>query len=109
MRINQNGEVLTVCEIEQLDSASSQNFQSAITLALPPAVKAIEIDLSSTGFMDCRGVGALVALRKSARHRNHQAILRLRNPSPAARRILSVTGLDNLFVIRDGDGTPGET
>ena len=99
MRIRQAQDVLTVSDIEQLDAAHSDSFQSAVVAALAPAVKQIDIDLSSTGVIDCGGVGALVALRKRARRCNANATLRLRNAGQLVRRLLRLTHADEMFTV----------
>jgi anti-anti-sigma factor len=99
MRILQAHDVLTVSDVEQLDAAHSVAFQSAVAAALAPAVKQIDIDLSRTGCVDCRGIGALVALRKRARGCNASATLRLRNPGRPVRRLLRLTHADEMFTI----------
>jgi anti-anti-sigma factor len=86
-----------VSDIEQLDAAHSEAFQSAVIAALAPVVKQIDIDLSRTGFIDCGGVGALVALRKRARGCNAKATVRLRNPGQPVRRFLRLTHADEMF------------
>jgi anti-anti-sigma factor len=97
MRILQAQDILTVSDIEQLDAAHSEAFQSAVVAALAPMVKQIDIDLSRTGFIDCRGVGALVALRKRARGCNANATVRLRNARQPVRRLLRLTHADEIF------------
>lgn len=97
MRILQAQDVLTVSDIEQLDAAHSEAFQSAVIAALAPVVKQIDIDLSRTGFIDCGGVGALVALRKRACGCNANATVRLRNARQPVRRLLRLTHADEMF------------
>ena len=99
MRIRTAQDVLTVSDIEQLDAAHSEAFQSAVAAALAPAVKQVEIDLSHTGFIDCGGVGALVALCKRARGCNANATVRLRNPGKPIQRLLQLTHADEMFTL----------
>jgi anti-anti-sigma factor len=99
MRIVQDGDTLNVSEIEELASANSMAFQSAIGAALPLTVKQINIDLSRAGFVDCGGLGALIALRKRARQCNAQVTIRLCHPTGPARRLVRLTGLEELFPI----------
>ena len=99
MRIVRNGETVRISEIKELDASSSEKFHSIITAGLPVAFTYLDIDLSRTGFIDCGGVGALIALHKRARRRNAKATLRLLNPSTPARRIFQLTRLDRLFPI----------
>jgi anti-anti-sigma factor len=99
MRISQAQDVLTVSDIELLDAAHSEAFQSEVAAALVPAVKQIDIDLSRTGFIDCGGVGALVALRKRARGANANATVCLRNARHPIRRLLRLTHADEIFTL----------
>ena len=57
----------------------------------------IEIDLSRTRFMDCAGLGALIALRKLAHARN--GAVRLVNPTPAVQGLFDVTRAGEIFEI----------
>jgi len=96
MKIVQDGEVLSITEINRLGSADSSSFQSQVGPSLPSEVKQIEIDLSQTDFLDCGGLGALIAVRKQARHRNPALTVKLLNPSDPIRRILKLRGMDQL-------------
>lgn len=86
-------------EIGELAAANSGTFQSALTASLGSNVTEIDIDLSETGFLDCGGVGALVALRKCAQRRNTSVSIRLLNPTSSARRLFQLTRMDDLFPI----------
>lgn len=99
MKIRQNGETLDVTEIQQLGAANAGVFESAIFAALSSGPHRIDIDLSETGFVDCGGVGALVAVRNCARRRNADATIRLLNPAVLARRLLKLTRMDCSFSI----------
>src|SRR5690349_12683115 len=99
MRIKRDGETLRVSEIGELAAASSGAFQSELAVWLANRVSEIEIDLSQTGFLDCGGVGALVALRKCARRRNSDVAIRLLNPTSSARRLFQLTRMDRVFPI----------
>jgi anti-sigma B factor antagonist len=99
MRIIQNGERINVSGLNELDAASAPSFESAVRAVLPAA--SIDIDLSRLSFIDCGGVGALIALRNSARSCNADATIRLLNPSRRVRRMFQVTRLDKLFRIKN--------
>jgi len=99
MKISQNEGAVCVSEIEQLAAADVDLFQSALEPALTGRPNRIDIDLSKTDFVDCGGVGALVALRKCARLQNDQATVRLLNPADAVRRLFKLTRMDALFPI----------
>ena|SRR5437870_5681658 len=101
MKIVRDGETLNVSELEELAAANSSSFRTRITSALPAAVRNIEIDLSQTAFVDCGGVGALVAMRNCARRHNSDVAVRLLNPKPPVRRIFDLTGMEGVFSIED--------
>ena len=98
MKILRDGENLSLSNIRQLDVVTSQSFRSRVKAALPDHVRRIDIDLTRTQ-MDCGGVGALVALRKSAREQNNDVAIYLVNPSASVRRLFSLTRMDRLFPI----------
>ena len=100
MRIIQSGETVNVSELDELDAASGRQFQSAVKALLPAGFESIEIDLSRLSFIDCAGLGALIALRNSARKRNAEAKVRLLNPSPRVQRMFEITRADKLFPIK---------
>jgi len=99
MKIVREGETLNVSEILELATANSRAFQAELHAALPLEVSNIDIDLSQTGFLDCGGVGALVALRNCARRQNAKLAIRLVNPGPHARQIIELTRMDRVFPI----------
>jgi anti-sigma B factor antagonist len=55
------------------------------------------IDLSELAFCDSRGLHALVDIRKQADANGHAVVLR--RPNGMLRRMLALTGLDDLFTI----------
>jgi len=99
VKIIQNGETVDVTEIQQLDAANADLFESTVFAALRAGPHRIDIDLSETRFVDCCGVGALVAVRNCARRRNTHATVRLLNPALPARRLLELTRMDCSFPI----------
>ena len=99
MKIRQDGETLNVSEILELGTVNSALFNSELAAAFPSEINRIEIDLSDMEFVDCGGVGALVALHNRARRRNVNIAIRLRNPAPTVRRIFNLTRMDRLFPI----------
>lgn len=101
MKITRHNGTLTISDIEELGTANSDTLQSALTAALPVAdgVRQIEIDFSDTHFVDCGGLGALVALRKRARDRNAEVSVRLVNPPPPLQRMVTLMHMNDAFPI----------
>jgi anti-sigma B factor antagonist len=97
MKIQQQGETLCITGIKELGLANCDSFGEEVRRALPEGIKDIVIDLSETGYMDCSGLGALVALGKTARLQNGEVSVRLLNPAPAVRQIVNLTKLSWLF------------
>jgi anti-sigma B factor antagonist len=97
MKMFCEGETLNISEIEELGLANSDCFGREVREALAEGVKNVVIDLSSTSFMDCTGIGTLAGLSKTARTSNGGISFHLVNPAPQVRRIVGLTGLDVLF------------
>jgi anti-anti-sigma factor len=57
----------------------------------------VEIDLSETTFIDCAGLGALIAVRNLTRR--HNGVARLMNPTPSVQQLLDLTRTGQLFEI----------
>lgn len=51
----------------------------------------LDVDLAGVTFLDCTGIGALVAVHNAALHAGGQ--LQVSHPQPIVRRVLEVTGL----------------
>jgi len=83
----------------QLGGADSSSFKATLCAALPSEVRNIDIDLSQTGYVDCGGVGALIALKNCADRRNGAVAIRLLNPTPPVRRMFKLTRMDRVFPI----------
>lgn len=72
---------------------------------LPSAVD-VELDLSEVTFMDSTGLGLMVLLRNRVLAHGQQLVL-AGVPVPVA-RIMTITGLDKVFVVRD-ESVPSDT
>lgn len=55
----------------------------------------LDVDLAGVTFLDCTGLGALVAIRNAAIQAGRQ--MRVSHPQPTVRRVLEVTGLLGVF------------
>ena len=96
MAIKIPNEVLRVGGFAELTAANSDRVGKKIRADLNGHT-IIEIDLSRTTFMDCTGLGALVALRNMARARNGG--VRLLNPTPTVQQLFDVVCAGHMFEI----------
>jgi anti-sigma B factor antagonist len=99
MKIQQQDQVLRVSEFAELGAANSQTFRDEVRAALAPHLKTVEIDLSQTRFVDSCGLGALIAVQKSAGALNGGATVRLVNLQPPVQQLFELTRLHHLFEI----------
>jgi anti-sigma B factor antagonist len=99
MKINDSGNVLTITNIKELAAGNSDLFRDEVRAAVPSGVKAIEIDLSDTDFVDSCGLGALISVYKFVNSRHGQVPVRLVNPTPSIQQIFELTRLHRIFEI----------
>lgn len=103
MEIKFANEVLTIGGFAELTAGNNELFRKQICAALNGHTT-IEIDLSRTTFMDCAGLGALIALRNFARGRN--GVVRLVNPTPLVQQLFDVVRAGHTFEIVTTRPTP---
>jgi anti-anti-sigma factor len=97
MKIVVHGDTLNVSEIRELGTATANSFQSQVSAALSDAVKQIDFDLSQTTFVDCGGLGALVAIKKKACNGHGATTIRLLNPPKPLQHIVTVMKMNDVF------------
>jgi anti-sigma B factor antagonist len=98
MKIESQGECLSISEIHELTAQNSAHFRDEVQAALKGSPAVIEINLSKTRFMDSSGLGALFALYR-ATAQSPGVILRLLNPMPEIQQLLELTQMQQLFEI----------
>lgn len=98
MKIENNGECLSISDISELTAQNSATFRNEVQAALGGSPALIEINLSKTRFMDSSGLGALFALYRATAKRPG-VILRLLNPVPEIQQLLELTQMQQLFEI----------
>lgn len=91
------GDTLSVSDIRELATATANSFQSELDAALPDGVRHINLDLSKTTFVDCGGLGALVALRKRTCHGEGTATIRLLNPPKPLQQLMAMLKMGDIF------------
>jgi anti-sigma B factor antagonist len=99
MKILKQDKTVSVSEIKELCAANSNSFRDEVRAALPLELMAVEIDLSETSFVDSCGLGALIAVQKTACGRNGGVAIRLLNPTPPVQQIFELTRMHRLFEI----------
>lgn len=97
MKIETDGQTLRVSAVHQLGAANAHAFREGVRDALDDTQKDIDIDLSATTFLDSCGLGALVALHKTASGR--KGTVRLLNPPPPVQQLLELARMDRLLEI----------
>jgi anti-anti-sigma factor len=97
MKIVVHGDTVNVSEIRELGTATANLFQCELSAALSSSVKHIDLDLSQTTFVDCGGLGALVAIRKKASNGHGPATVRLFNPPQRLQDIVSMMKMSDVF------------
>ncbi len=97
MKMEILGDTLRVSSVMQLGEANANAFRDWVRAAWPDGPRNIEVDLSQTAFIDSCGLGALIALHKTAASR--QGRLLLVNPQSPVQQILELTRLDGILEI----------
>lgn len=100
MKLQTDGDTLRITAIKELIASSANLFRDEARRAFVDGQLNIEVDLSQTAVVDSCGLGALVALHKSASSRG--GVLRLLNPNPAVQQILELTRMHRIFEIVKG-------
>jgi anti-sigma B factor antagonist len=75
----------------EVDLSNASVLQAQIDEILGAGVKRVVLDLSSLTFIDSSGIAVLVRLH------NRVGSVQVRNPTAAVRRIIKVTGLQEVF------------
>lgn len=97
MKLQTDGDTLRISAITELSASSSGSFRDEARRAFSNGQTNIEVDLSQTAVVDSSGLGALVALHKTASSRG--GALRLLNPNPAVQQILELTRMHQIFEV----------
>lgn len=97
MKLESQGDTLRITDLAELGAANSNEVRDEARSALTASQKNIEVDLSQTSFLDSCGLGALIALHKTACDRS--GTVRLLRPQPAVERVLELTRLHRVFEI----------
>jgi anti-sigma B factor antagonist len=83
-----------------VDVATSPQLRAELQSAIDGGAKEVVVDVTGMDFIDSAGLGVLIGALKRAREANAGLVLRGVQPSP--RKVLGITGLDDMFTI-EGD------
>src|ERR1043166_271907 len=97
MKLQVNNDTLQVSGVKELSATNANLFRDEVRTAFADSHRHIEVDLSQTRAVDSCGLGALVALHKSAQHQG--GTLRLLNPTPPVQQMLELTRMHRIFEI----------
>jgi anti-sigma B factor antagonist len=101
MKMEVLGDTLRVSDVKEIGSANAHAFRDWVRSNLSSGQRNIELDLSQATFIDSCGLGALIALHKTACARH--GALRLLSPRPAVRQILELTRMHRIFEITEAE------
>lgn len=79
-----------------IDVETSRQLRSELLAGLPGGDEKVVIDLSAVDFMDSSGLGALVGAWKVVRE---HGTFRVAGANPVVHRVLTITGMENVFEI----------
>jgi len=97
MKMESIGDTLRISAVPQLAATNANAFRDWVRGAFANGHRHIEVDLSQATFVDSCGLGALVALHKTAATQHGK--LWLVNPPGPVQQILELTRLDGVFHI----------
>jgi anti-sigma B factor antagonist len=97
MKMQVQDSTVTIAEIKELGAANANGFRDWVRSSLKDGQKNIDVDLSQTTFIDSCGLGALIALHKTACAR--EGTLRLLHPQMQVQQLLELTRLHRIFEI----------
>lgn len=83
-----------------VDVATSPQLRAELQTAIDAHAQEVVVDVNEMDFIDSAGLGVLIGALKRAREANVRLVLRGVQPSP--RKVLGITGLDDMFTI-EGD------
>jgi anti-sigma B factor antagonist len=99
VRIERDGDQTVVSLAGELDLLSAPRVRAVMTTVQADATERVVVDLTGLSYMDSVGIGLLVSSRQRLEAVGRR--LSLRNPEPAVRRLLQITGLEDYLGLED--------
>lgn len=97
MKLDTADNTLTVSDLSELTAVQAGALRESVKTALTSVHQCLDIDLSSTRFIDSSGLGALIALNKAMSAAGGRT--RLLRPTPQVLQVLELTRLHRVFEI----------
>lgn len=82
-----------------VDVSTSPQLRDALHRAIGSGVARVVVDVEAMDFIDSAGLGVLIGSYKRAREQDVDLVLRGVQPSP--RKVIAITGLDDVFTIEE--------
>jgi anti-sigma B factor antagonist len=95
---DESGRVVVVAEGE-LDLYTSPRLREILTERIDAGTRHLVIDLARVTFVDSTALGVMVSALK--RVKAEGGALELRSPTPSARKVLEITGLNRVFTVTE--------
>ena len=95
MNIEDKGDTLKISDIGELAASNAAQVREDARGALKEGHKNLDIDLSTTRFLDSSGLGTLIALHKTMIAQAGQ--VRLLDPTPMVTQVLELTRMHRIF------------
>jgi len=86
----------TVRVTGDIDLAIATELRQRLTLVITAGTGDVDLDLSDVTFLDCSGLGVLLAARQELRDRKHR--LMVQNPSKPVLRLFELSGVLDLMM-----------
>jgi anti-anti-sigma factor len=80
----------------EIDLATKQQFDAALIEAIDRAGQSVAVDLGGVGYLGSEAVGTLIRARERALKQS--VVLRLVAVTPRVRRLLEITGTEDLLL-----------
>lgn len=97
-----DGPVTVVDASGDIDALSAPVLQERLEMHVAAGQRHLVVDLSGVGFMDSTGLGVLVRALRLARV--HHGSLSIVGVGERVRRIMAITGLDDVFDVESSRG-----
>jgi anti-sigma B factor antagonist len=81
----------------EIDAATSDEFARVLRQAIERDVRRLVLDVAAVDFIDSSGLRALVQAHRAVQGQGGEMVLRA--PTDTFRRLLDVTGLDEVFTL----------